>query len=48
MVLKCIRLSSGDKIPIHKNTLSFSIKVVRFLIFNVELDNENVYSFIHF
>ena len=30
MVLKYIRLSSGDQIPVHKNTLSFSIKVVRF------------------
>ena len=42
MVLKCIRLSSGDQIPIHKNTLSFPIKVVRFLISYLESDNENV------
>ena len=47
MVLKGIRLSSGDQIPVHKNTLSFSIKVVRFLIVYLEMDNENVYSFTH-
>ena len=47
MVLTCIRLGSGDQIPVDKNTLSFSIKVVRFLIVCLETDNENVYSFTH-
>ena len=44
MVLKCIKVSSGDWFPIHKNK-QFVIKGVRLLGSYLGLDNENVYSF---
>ena len=42
MVLKCIRLSSGDQIPVHKNNCLSVLNIVRFLILYLETDNENV------
>ena len=47
MVLKYIKVSSGDRFPIHKNK-QFVINGVKLLGSYLGLDNENVYSFTHF
>ena len=44
MVLKCIKMSSGDWISIHENKC-LVIKGVKLSNSYLGLDNENVYSF---
>ena len=43
MVLKCMKVSSSDQIPIHKNRY-FVIKVVGLLNYYLDLFHENVYN----
>ena len=47
MVLKCIKLSSGDQFSIHENKC-LVIKGVKLSSGYSGYDNENVYSFTHF
>ena len=44
MVLKCIKVSSGDHFSIHENKC-LTIKGVRLFDSYLGLDNENAYSF---